>query len=308
MKHESQPDWGLGLVTNDLPQHWEIFFEHGGPRKFVKSLARCLVAVPAAPADVAALAAKAAGRNAATLSAAKRLAKAAASPRAKARFENVKEQIAAFERLFPGGFEGDAYIDDERGRAGVQGKNGRKQAAIALAQSELSAERFESESEETLFNSAKKLVQGAGTVQPAEGATAFRDLESTDRAGTVAALKQLLHGEGDYDERLEAFARGLRLQTKDGKSKPVTWPLATVFGAFFNPQEHICIKAAPFASQALTVGLSADGAQVVTASGYRRFLQVARKTREDLETAGQRPRDLLDIYSLIWCTHHEKPA
>ena len=73
MKLESQPGWGAGLVVRDLPLHWEMFFEHGGERKFVKSLATAsLIPITIPPEQLAALETKAYGRHATLEARAKR--------------------------------------------------------------------------------------------------------------------------------------------------------------------------------------------------------------------------------------------
>jgi hypothetical protein len=74
-----------------------------------------------------------------------------------------------FGKLFPGGFGGKTFLKEERGIPGVTEKSGDKEALIALAQSELSRERFETAAPEALFESAKKVLQGTTIIFPMEG-------------------------------------------------------------------------------------------------------------------------------------------
>jgi len=301
MKHETQPGWGTGLVVQDLPQHWVLYFEHAGEKKFVKDKAKVLVAVTLAAPELAKLAAKASGRR--PKAAPKGKAKAV-----KARFKTFAEQLALFRTMFPGGFQGEPFSTEERGRKSGPSKSRSKEAAIALAQEELSAEAFSDSTPEVLFESARKVLQATNIVFPIEGSIPFSGLDAAGRTRALEALKQLLHGEGEYGQRLQHFGGALHLRDKAGEVKPVSWPLATVFGALFDPAQHTCVKPTPFATQAATLGLSIEIAQPVSVAGYRKFLEVATKTRELLVAAGEVPRDLMDVYTFIWRTHAEKPT
>ncbi len=307
-KSESQPDWGMGLVVEDGTDHWVLVFEHGGRKKFIKSKARGLVPVTLEPRALAALEARSHGKN--QRPGAKKAAprKPSAAKKTVARFESLAQQVMFFEKLFPGGFEGERFTATERGLPGVTGKAGGKTAAIALAQAELSAERFATASPDELFESAKRVLQATNIVFPIEGFIPFAAMAGESRARALDALKNLLHGEGEYGGRLERFAGSLDLKDKKGQGKVVTWPLATVFGALFAPELHTCVKPTPFAGQSATLGLALEKAQPVSARGYQQFLELATKTQAMLLEAGQKPRDLMDVYTFIWRTHAEKPT
>ena len=306
MRLQSQPGWGAGLVIRDLPLHWELFFEHGGERKFVKSMATSLVPVTLSPADLAALQAKAFGPEAKPDVRPKSRARTrVVSGASKRRFASFEEQLSSFGKLFPGGFGGKTFLKEERGIPGVTENSGDKAAVIALAQSELSRERFETAAPEVLLESAKKVLKGTTIIFPMEGLIPF---STVDAQSLAPALEALLHGEDDYGDRVQGFAVALDLKDKNGDAKAATWPLVTIFGAFFSPDEFICVKPTAFASQGAILGLSVEKSQPVTADGYREFSEVAARTRTLLQEAGQQPRDLLDVYSFIWRTHHERPS
>ncbi len=305
MKHELQPEWGPGIVVEDAPKYWVLFFEKAGLKKFIKEKAKVLVPVTLAADVVAALKSKSLGRSRprpeGSASAKK---KKAAGP--KARFLTFKDQLVAFEKLFEGGFQGEKFIADERGRAGSTGKDALKEGAMAAAQAELSAEAFASATPEALFESARKLLKATNIVFPIEGSIPFAAMAPELRPAAVESLKALLHGEGDYGDRLEKFAGAIVLKDSKGVAKTVTWPFATVFGAMVAPAVHTCVKPTAFSTQALTLGIQAEKSQPVTAQGYRQFFSVSAKTNELLKAAGQQPRDLMDVYSFIHRTHAEK--
>ncbi len=308
-KSESQPDWGMGLVVEDGADHWVLYFEHGGRKKFIKSKMKGLVAVTLDPKALASLETKSHSRAARAGPNTKTKPKKPGLPKkAVARFESLAQQILFFEKLFPGGFEGEKFTNDERGVAGVASKGGNKATAITVAREELSAAKFASATPEELFESATKVLKGTNIVFPIEGAIPFVGMEPKARAAAVAGLKQLLHGEGDYGLRVERFTSSVALKDKKGQPKIVSWPFATVFGALFNPTVNSCIKPTPFASQAATLGLVVEQKQAVTARGYMQFHEVVTLTQTKLLEAGQKPRDLLDVSSFIWRTHAEKPT
>lgn len=306
-KSESQPDWGMGLVVEDAADHWVLYFEHGGRKKFIKSKMKGLIAVTLDAKALASLETKSHSRHARAGTKAKPK-KVGLPKKAVARFETITQQIQFFEKLFPGGFEGEKFTNDERGLVGATTKGGNKTNAMTAAREELSAARFASATPEELFESATKLLKGTNIVFPIEGAIPFVGMEPAARTKALAGLKQLLHGEGDYGLRVERFSTAVTLKDKKGQPKIVSWPFATVFGALFNPVTFSCIKPTPFASQAATLGLAVEKAQPVTARGYAQFHEVALLTQTKLLAAGQKPRDLLDVCSFIWRTHAEKPT
>lgn len=299
------PEWGTGIEAQQLPNLSVLFFEHAGEKKFVieKALSNGTLALKTVtPEELAALQARASGRRPRSIglsSAQKRAKRPAAKKGAKAVFATFKEQLAAFEKLFVGGFTGEKFMKEEREY---------KENAIELAQRTLSAGAFASESVEELFTRAHAVLAATNLVFPIEGAIPFKKLAGDDRATVVAGLKALLHGAGPYGERVERFVATVNLKDKDGKAKKVTWPLATLFGALFAPAELIAVKPTAFAYQAGTLGLAVEKTEPVAAAGYAKFLEVAQKTRALLEEAGQQPRDLMDVYTFIWRTHAEKPA
>ena len=112
-KHTTQPGWGIGLVVQDLPMHWVLFFEHGGEKKFVKAMAKVLEPVKLEADELAALQARAKGRKpkaAPKPSPNLRYGKKPAAKKgATARFATFAAQLAVFEKLYPGGFQGEKY-------------------------------------------------------------------------------------------------------------------------------------------------------------------------------------------------------
>lgn len=304
---ESQPSWGRATLLDDKDGKLVLFFEHGGRRVFVKSQVKGLQAVELSAEEARTVDARLRGKRPQG-SVAKKSAKAKAARPLVAVFPSFEAQVRWFETLFPGGFAGEKFVSEERGAPEAKGKKGYKTAAIKLAQEQLSPARLASATPEETFEVCKKLLGFTNLVFPLEGPIPFTSMKEEDRAAFVAALGEVLHGEGAYGPRFEKFASSVRIWDAEGQGRKVTWPLATLLQALYAPAQHTFVKPTVFEQQALILNLTADKHAPVTSAAYERFLEVARKTSERLTAAGHQPRDLMDVYSFIWRTHKEKPA
>ncbi len=306
---ESQPDWGHAALLDDNEGKLVLFFENGGRRVFKKAQVKGLKPAELSATEATTLDARLRGKNPSA-----GVPRKPAKPKAKAvrpvtaAFPSFDAQVRWFETFFPGGFAGEKFLNEERGSPEAKGKKGYKTAAIALAREKLTPERLASSTPDEVFEVAKKLLSFTNLLFPMEGPIPFKSLKEEDRAGFLAALTGLLHGEGPHAQRLERFADSVRISDANGKARKVTWPLATLLQALYDPEHHTFVKPTFFEKQALLFNLTADKSQAVTGANYDTFLDVARKTSERLVAAGHPPRDLMDVYSFIWRSHAEQPA
>ncbi|QRK06232.1 hypothetical protein JQX13_39940 [Archangium violaceum] len=304
---ESQPAWGRAALLDDKDGKLVLFFEHGGRRVFIKSQVKGLQAVELWDDEARTVEARLRGKHPHG-GAAKKPAKAKVARPLVAAFPSFEAQVRWFETFFPGGFAGEKFVSEERGAPEAKGKKGYKTAAIKLAQERLSPERLASATPEETFEVSKKLLGLTNLVFPLEGPIPFTSMKEEDRAAFVAALGELLHGEGAHGPRFEKFASSVRIWDAAGQGRKVTWPLATLLQALYAPAQHTFVKPTVFEQQALLLNLTADKHAPVTSTAYERCLEVARKTSERLVAAGHLPRDLMDVYSFIWRSHKEQPA
>ncbi|HYI02057.1 hypothetical protein [Hyalangium sp.] len=304
---EGQPAWGRATLLDDKDGKLVLVFEHGGRRVFVKSQVKGLKAVELSAAEARTVDTRLRGKHPQG-GTAKKSAKAKVARPLLVVFPSFDAQVRWFEAFFPGGFAGEKFVSEERGAPEAKGKKGYKTAAIKLAQEQLSPERLASATPEEIFAVSKKLLAFTNLVFPIEGPIPFTSMKEEDRAGFVAALGELLHGEGAHGPRFEKFADSVRLWDADGQGRKVTWPLATLLQALYAPAQHTFVKPTFFEQQALLLNLTADKHGRVTGTVYESFLDVARKTSERLVAAGHLPRDLMDVYSFIWRSHKERPA
>jgi hypothetical protein len=306
---ESQPAWGLGIVLEERPDKWVLLFEGGGRRIFDKRLAKGLHPVEMGLEEARTLDAKLRGRRLPAVGAAGKTGGVKKSaPRRTPTYASFEEQVRWFEAFFAGGFQGERFIAEERGHPESKGKNGYKQAAIALARERLSQERFAAGDVEELFEGAHKVLLFTQIIHPMEGTIAFGSMKAEDRAPFVHALGELLHGEGDYGARFERFIAAVCISDAKGKAKKVTWPMATLLPALYRPEEYVCVKPTCFEQQAPLVGLSVSRSATLNGTNHALFLEVARATEKRLHEAGLQPRDLMDVYSFIWRSQAAKPA
>lgn len=284
---ESQPSWGRATLLDDKDGKLVLFFEHGGRRVFVKSQVKGLQAVELSADEARTVDARLRGKRPQG-SVAKKSAKAKAARPLVAVFPSFEAQVRWFETFFPGGFAGEKFVSEERGAPEAKGKKGYKTAAIKLAQEQLSPTRLASATPEETFEVCKKLLGFTNLVFPLEGPIPFTSMKEEDRAAFVAALGEVLHGEGPYGPRFEKFASSVRIWDAEGQGRKVTWPLATLLQALYAPAQHTFVKPTVFEQQALILNLTADKHSPVTSAAYERFLEVARKTSERLTAAGHR--------------------
>ncbi|MCY1015051.1 hypothetical protein [Pyxidicoccus sp. MSG2] len=303
---QSQPAWGRATLLDDKDGKLTLFFEHGGRRVFVKAQVKGLQAVELGEDEARTVDARLRGKH--PQGGTRKPTKPKAARALVAAFPSFDAQVRWFETFFPGGFAGEKFVSEERGAPETKGKKGYKTAAIKLAQAQLSPERLASATPEETFEASKKLLGFTNLVFPIEGPVPFGSMKEEDRAGFVAALSEVLHGEGEYEPRFEKFASSVQLRDATGQGRKVTWPLATMLQALYAPEKHTFVKPPVFEQQALILNLTADKHASVTGPNYERFLDVARKTSERLVAAGHAPRDLMDVYSFIWRSHKEKPT
>lgn len=302
-----QPDWGYGVLLEERANKLELHFQNAGPRIF-RSAANILERVELPNAEAKALDASLRGRRAPTRTTS--TSRAPAKPKVRL-FADFDAQLVWFRERFPGGFSGETYLAEERGGTELKNKAAHKQPGILLVQESLSAERFASAPVEELFEALRKALSTAQIVHPHEGPLAFGLIPEEARADVVQAFRDLLHGEGPYVDRIEALTARVPLVDKEGKTKAMTWPTATLLGALYQPEEHIAVKPTFFASHAPLVGHELPRSLPVNGENYARYLEVARATQERLVEAGEAPRDLMDVYAFIWRSHSEaakKPA
>ena len=208
-----------------------------------------------------------------------------------------EQQVAYFMKLYPVGFEDEAYIKSERGEPGVKGAEKLKEAALERAEELLSQKNLEELIASASFEDLHQMVfefytSTKSTVQKAE-ATRFKNMPEDMRDNFARALYELLYGDRSAAIRFESFVAALEIEGG------ATWPLSTLLQALVYPADHLFVKPTFLKKQALILDIDPKYDTTPNASTYEQFVKTAEKTMELLQEAGQRPRDLWDVHVFI---------
>jgi hypothetical protein len=213
--------------------------------------------------------------------------------------------LRKFLSLFPGGFADDTYVAWERDykweahrlwRERIGGKVALRSRLDAGQHAEVAAEAVRIESGRALLFSFEKMALRDAVVRSPAGAVAFAD-----------ELYDWLHGPGRERERFERWVdvvAGLpRRQTR-----VATWPVLTVFGFIARPKVHCYLKPMATRRALAAYGLDFDYSPTPSWATYGSLLDACHRVRDDLEAAGLRPRDLIDVQSFLWVAGSDEYA
>ena len=291
-EHTSRKDWGRSVLLLEIPDKRTFLFEDGAERSFRPDYWHKMEIIEVQGNEAVRID-RIARRNQAPAPGSTRKSKA---PPKKPDI-TFEQQVAYFMKLYPVGFEDEAYIKAERGEAGAKGAEKLKDAAIERAEDLLSQKNLD----ELIGNSSHEeihqmiyefLTSTKSTTQKAE-ATRFKNLPEDTRETVAMALRELLYGERTYPIRFDSFVAALDVE--DG----ATWPLSTLLHALVYPADHLFVKPTFFKKQALILDIDPKYDTTPNATTYAQFLEAAKKTMELLQEAGQRPRDLWDVHVFV---------
>lgn len=291
-EHTSRKDWGRSVLLQEIPDKRTFLFEDGAERSFRPDYWHKMELIDV-QANEAVRIDRIARRNQTPAAGSGRKSKA---PPKKPDI-TFAQQVAYFMKLYPVGFEDESYIKSERGEAGTKSWDRLKDAALERAEAELTPKKLDAlvdggkidELHELLHSF---LVATKGTTQKAE-ATRFKKLSGGLRVGIAESLRDLLYGDRTYGIRFDSFVAAL-----DVEGGP-TWPLATLIQALVYPAEHVFVKPTFMKKQALILDIDPKYDTTPNSTTYEQFLEASKKTMELLQEAGQRPRDMWDVYTFI---------
>lgn len=196
-----------------------------------------------------------------------------------------------FLRYFKKGFHDERYVDWERGY---------KERASAQWQEALARPKFEE-----LLARPQEMVAHAVRIESRTNLLfsfekmALRDAVKTPAGAKLFAesLYRFLYGPGGAEDRFErwcaAIAKLPRRQTR-----VLTWPMVTVWGFIARPEKHIFLKPNVTRRAAKAYGHDFPYVSKPAWRVYRDLLEFAERIRRD--NRDLRPRDLIDVQSVIW--------
>ncbi|MDH3201408.1 MAG: hypothetical protein OEM15_11000 [Myxococcales bacterium] len=291
-EHDSRKDWGRSVLLVEIPDKRTFLFEDGAERSFRPDYWHKMELVELQPNEAVRID-RLARRNQAPAPGSGRKSKA---PPKKPDI-TFEQQVAYFMKLYPVGFEDEAYIKAERGEAGTKAGEKLKEAALERAEEQLSRKRVSKMVDGDLIDELHQLayeflVGTKSTVQKAE-ATRFKNMPAEARIGFAESLRELLYGDRSYPIRFDSFVAAL-----DVEGGP-TWPLATLLQALVYPTDHLFVKPTFMKKQALILDIDPKYDTTPNSTTYEQFMKAGQKTMELLQEAGQRPRDMWDVHTFI---------
>ncbi len=212
-----------------------------------------------------------------------------------------EQQVERFNELFPGGFAGEAYVAAERG---APGSTGTRQAALDVAKTLLASSSLTAE---TGYDRAAALLADTKLIHPMEGSIAIKAMPAEHRAGFSAALREQLHGTGDYAERFDALVAAVKIAKGEELKRP-SWPFVTLFQGLYAPTEHVFVKPKLLMEQAAILGMQVDYDPLPSGKAYAQIQELVRAVDGKLRAAGLAPRDLIDTTVFVLTTLAPKGA
>jgi hypothetical protein len=291
-EHTSRKDWGRSVLVLEIPDKRTFLFEDGAERSFRPNYWHKMEVIDVQVNEAVRID-RLARRNQTPAPGSSRKSKA---PPKKPDI-TFGQQVAYFMKLYPVGFEDEAYIKAERGEPGTKGAEKLKDAAIERVEDLLSQKNLDemiaSGSYEEIHQMIYELLTSTKSTTQKSEATRFKNMPEDTRETVAQSLRELLYGGRSYSIRFDSFVAALDVE--DG----ATWPLSTLLQALVYPADHLFVKPTFLKKQALILDIDPKYDTSPNATTYEQFLQAARKTMELLQEAGQRPRDLWDVHVFI---------
>lgn len=292
LRHVKRPQWGLAILAWEKGDRRAYQFEDGRLRKFKEGFYDLMQPAESKQRSEEAVIADLQAAIGTARSTTKKTLKPAAS---------FDEQVALFKALYPGGFQGEKWVEEHRGTPEGRDLKRHRDPAIAraretLSQGEVAAMMAEARYDD-LRTAVTELLSSTSLVSLRHVKT-MRGLDEAETERFAEVVANLLHGEGDFGPRFKAWLTVLR-DVLGGKP---SWRIATVLPALLEPDQHVCVRHSAFIRQAASIAPTSRYSRRPRARSYRNFRRVARVARTRLEAADLQPKDLMDVHDFIWTT------
>jgi hypothetical protein len=204
-----------------------------------------------------------------------------------------------FREIFPGGFQDETYLEWEREYkwlaherfVSLLGED--DLATLPAAEIGRRAVEVYQKSKLNLLALYEWMALREALVDPA-GAARF-----------APALRQVLHGEGDFGPRFERFVTALDAMPQR-QTRIAKWPVVTLFLFLAQPERHLILKPNLMKRAAARLGADLQYASRPNLATYEATMRFARGLAGAL--APWRPRDMIDVQGFLWVTHSDEYA
>ncbi len=293
-RHSRKPEWGLAILAWERNGRRAFQFEDGELRKIRKGYYDLLEPVEDPDGTLEGVRA---GLK-------KRVAVGRGDRPAPGTLEPVcsfRQQVDLFTRLYPGGFQDPAWIEDKRGSTDGPSLKRHREPAVAAARKALDPERagglLESDGHGEVADSLADVLTGTDLV-PLSHVKLLRRLEPEEKAEYAELSFALAHGEAPFEDRFRAH---LGFLTGILGGRP-SWRVATALPALLHPAREVAVRRSAFLRQAGSIAPTGSYARKPRVPAYRSFRRMSRQVRSRLEEMGHEPTDFLDVHDFIWAT------
>jgi hypothetical protein len=209
-------------------------------------------------------------------------------------YVTLQQGIDRFLDLFPEGFYGTRYDNEERGykwQAHLE--------AVRLLSRDVLHDLIRKDDWGGVTDRALRVVQRVNLLFPQEQ-MAIRDgvKGSEDQRRFALALFGLLHGAGQYEVRFADFAETLS-SLPQKQARVLKWPVQTILPFLLDPAQHMFLKPQVTRQAARRCAFDLKYDPHPNWTTYSQLLELCRILYRELGSL--RPRDYIDLQSFIWC-------
>ncbi|TNF34653.1 MAG: hypothetical protein EP329_06990 [Deltaproteobacteria bacterium] len=300
--HKKRKDWGLAILAWEGQEKRRFQFQDGKARTFKAAFYGLLEEVDE-PLDVTEeVVAELEGKLDLTRARREVIERAKHDGRHVVTFD---DQWRIFEHLYPGGFEDPDYVAENRRDEEGKRRKSHVDPAVEEAQAAFEEERLRglvAAGEATrVYDDLVAVLSNVSLASGARHVGMLAKLHESRHEAVAKALVGLLYGDGPLADRVDAWVGAL----SRGDEGP-SWELATALPALVQPEEHVCVKASAFRTQARWMAPKLKLEAVPDGATYERVRAMAGHALERLQEKGAKPRDLLDVHAFVWLTLRPK--
>lgn len=205
------------------------------------------------------------------------------------RYQSLSQSIERFLELFPEGFYGDRFAEEERDYK----VRAHQLAQDLLSKSELARLLSANDCVE-VCRRALRVSSATNLIFPNEKMALKDGLElPSNQQAFATALFNLLYGDDDLKPRFERYADILE---GIGAAK---WTIATYFLFIVYPEEYVFLKPTVTQNAAEISGFEINYRPALNWLTYASVLAFAHYLKAEL--VGLSPRDMIDVQSFMWC-------
>lgn len=291
-RHKKRPQWGVAILAWEKDSRRAYQFEDGRLRRIKKGYYELME--PAEDVE------RSRDTIVSSLKNALKTNRGKTTTKVQDQVAPFSDQVDLFETLYPKGFQDEKWIEDHRRSSGRALKRHREPVVDDtrdLLSKERCDELIEGGRHEDLVESALDILAATSLVAISH-VKSLRRISDEEKVQFAERIRDLLHGEGDFEERMEAY---LDFLTEVFAGRP-SWRLATALPALMYPEEHVCVRRSAFTRQAGAISPMARYSKRASVRSYKNFRRVAQVVKKRLEKKNHEPRDFLDIYDFIWDT------